>query len=207
MEAPPAYAAPKKKMSTCLIIVIILAVLGLLCCGGVGIIGYLGFNKDKDLAACGQAFDDLQKAFDQYTDEHDGKLPKATTWMDDVRPYYRKLVESKQRQTNIIPWMSPEGTYHCTTDGKDSGIAYNKDLSGKAVKSVKDPESTVLIFESANTGANLAEPYQELPEATSPKIMGNPRGWFVAHLRGGVTSGKMKYKTGSSGIVNIEIKD
>jgi len=204
MEAPPAYAAPKKKMSTCLIVVIIFAILGLCCCGGAGVLGYLGFNKGKDFAACGQAFDDLQKAFDQYQEAHDGKLPKAAKWMDDVRPYYQKLLAEKQQKTNIIPWMPAEGNYHCVTDGKETGIAYNKDLSGKAVKSVKDPEDTILIFETPTPGPNISEPYKPLDKETSPKLMNEHRGWFTAPIVGIVSSGKMKYRSGVNGAIKVD---
>jgi len=207
MEAPPSYSPPKKKMSTCLIVVIICAVLGLLCCGGGGILGYLGFGKIKDIAACGQGFQSLQQSLFDYTDAHGGKLPKATTWMDDIRPYYVKRAAAHKEEAKIFGSVPTEGIYTCTRNGQVTAIVYNSDLSGKELKKIKDPEGTVLIFESNVAPAlNVAQKYSPLPDATSPETFGKHAGWFLAHASGEVQLGKAPYNAGNSNGFRVETR-
>lgn len=205
MEAPPSYSPPKKKMSTCLIVVIICAVLGLLCCGGGGAFFYFLFNKGKDMVACGQGFEDLQNSVFDYTEAHGGKLPKATTWMDDIRPYYAKRLGKKKDEAKVLNFMPAQGTFQCSRGGSSTAIVYNVDLSGKALKAIKDPEGTIMLFESSVAPApNIAQKYEPLPDTTSPEIMGKHVGWFRAPVSGSVELGRATYKSGINGNMKFE---
>lgn len=207
MEAPPSYSPQPKKSKTGLIIGLVLGGIVLCCLLPIGVVAGLGFygvGKMKGMVACAAGFTDLQQALRDYADEHDGKLPKATTWMEDVRPYYAKRMARHGKEAGPFSFMPAEGVFSCTDEnGVKTGIAYNTDVSGKAIKALKDPRSTVLIFETESASPNLAEKYKAREKANSPKFMGNHRGWMYANVEGDPHTGDFN-NSGKFGAIKIE---
>jgi len=164
-----------------------------LCCllpiGLVAGVGLFAFGKVKDTAGCGLAMGHIQRAMILYSKDHEGKLPKAATWMDDVRPYYHKA-QARNKDTDKVFGSMPDGEpFACTSDGVKTGIAFNKDLSGKKVSDIKEPMDTVLVFETTNVQANLSETYKEPDFSMSPKVFGKHRGWMKVFVAGNPKAG------------------
>jgi hypothetical protein len=209
METPPPYSAPKKK-NTGLIIGLVIGGVALCCVGPMLLLGggaFFMFNQTKGFATCLIGMEQLRDSVLAYAEANDGKLPKAKTWMNDVRPYFKKEVGKVEGNPFA---MSTEGTYACPGDGGEAtGIAYNSALSGKTLKSIQDKVATVVLFEIEEPAENAARAYKELPVTGSPKIMNETRGWLTVTLEGDVQIPNKKFRNRSSrggGVVNIETK-
>lgn len=200
MEAPPNFSPAPAKSGNGKIVLIIIVAMGfacLLCVGGVGVAGYFGFQKVQGLISCTIGVQEIRDATIAYAKAHNDTLPKAETWMDDVRPYYEKEAEgSKEQPFGRIP---TQGTWSCTQEGRTTAIAFNKELSGKKLSEIKDPKETVLIFETEGPALNLAKAYVVQDEATSPKVVNEPRGWITAPIEGEIKTGKKKLKVRAKG--------
>ena len=198
---------PRKRTNWPLIIGLIIA--GIFCCcvlpaGLIGGGAFFLFGKAKDTVVCGMAFENLHEAILDYAHDHKETLPKAATWMDDVRPYYAKVVAAKGAdKSNPFGNMPSEGAYSCTTEGKVTGIAFNQALSGKKLADVRDTDP-ILIFETNRAELNEAAAYVQGDMDASPKILGKPRGWYTATVNGSTKTGKMKFQTGPAGNPVIE---
>jgi len=130
-------------------------------------------------------YGDMNRALKLYTAAHDGKLPKAETWQDDLRSYYRKSLTPKE-QLGPIPQTSPDGDWGCKEgDGSFTGMAFNTDVSGKNVNKLKDPD-TVVIFETKHPSQNQHSKYERLDPNESPRVLGSPRGWLYITAGGDV---------------------
>lgn len=189
---PPAAAGPKKSNTT-LIVVIILAVVGIPCVGAivVGAVGFKFFKSDiAPMAGCMMAFEEVHEAVIDYANEHNATLPNAKTWQDDVRDNYRKVVVKNSEDRGPFKAMRADSDWGCEI-GNDqmSGIAFNSEVSGKKLADIKEPRSTVLIFEVEAPGKNAARPFKALDEETSPKIFGENRGWVTVTVGGEVEMG------------------
>lgn len=67
-----------------------------------------------------------------YAGDHDGGLPAADTWCDDLLPYVKR-----------------RGIFVCPgTPKTSSSFAYNRALAGHPLNEIPDPARTVLIYES-----------------------------------------------------------
>jgi len=144
----------------------------------------MGFNKAKGTVACAMGFEEAGKAMRAYADDHGGTLPKAETWQDDIKADFVKQV--KQDEDNggkIFGSFDPDGVWTCKEEGggPGTGIAFNSDLSGAKLSSIKNKSTTIVLFEVPKTGKNLNEPYTELNDSQSPRIMNSPRGWFTVN--------------------------
>jgi hypothetical protein len=204
MQAPPPYIAPQPKNKTGLIIAIVLGVL-FVCCGlptmlaGGGL--WFGWNKMKGTMGCAISFAVVRQALDEYVADHNGKLPPAAKWQDEIRPYYAKaLTSGKKGSSNgneaeqvmkLMEVMPADGDWGCTNEKNQTGMAFNSVLSGKKLAEIKD-RSTVLIFEVPDRGKNLNRPYKELDKASSPMVFNSHRGWLkmtIANRSGNFGSG------------------
>ncbi len=194
----PPQAAPPKKTNTALILGIVLACI-LIPCIGLIVVGAMGFNFVKNtigpMATCAIAFEHVRNATLDYAKDHNGKLPKAETWQDDVRPYYEKTSKNTE---DLGPFeaMKPDGDWGCKTGNSMTGMAFNSELSGKKVEDIKDPYSTVLIFEIESAMKNAHQPFKVRSDSSSPKLMGEPRGWMEMMVQGGMKG--LKSKNGRS---------
>jgi hypothetical protein len=205
-EVPPYYAAHMpKKNNTLLIVLIILGALGLCCCGVGGYSLYWAKNNVMGATSCIINIEVVRDATMDYVKAHDGVFPKAETWQDDIRPYLKKELTnvSSHSQDPFHMFISPNAqSWPCdTTKGKETGLAYNSDLSGKKLSGVKDPETTVLIFETPTPKANDSQPYKKLNDATAPKAFGTVRGWATIPIEGGplISGQRTRVRSGGSG--------
>ncbi len=185
METPPPYYAPipQKKTPWGLIIGIIVGVL-LLCCGGVGYFIFSTVKKALPIAQCAYSFGDVREALRQYANEHNGALPPAATWQDDVRPYYEKMIANVSRERGPIGVMSSTGPWGCDNgDGGRTGMALNDDIAGKKFSDLSTSSET-LIFEVESAVANAHDKYKSPPMSNAPKIFGQSRGWYFIRAYG-----------------------
>ncbi|MGV3618354.1 MAG: hypothetical protein ACO1SV_23760 [Fimbriimonas sp.] len=206
MESPPPYS-PKKKTSTGLIIALVIGGV-VLCCvlpiGGIAGAGFWGINKIKGVATCAIGFEQIRDSVNAYAKANNGKLPTANKWMDQVRPFYAK--EVSKVEGNPFGAIPADSIWACTNeDGTKTGIAFNSDLSGKNLKDIQDHVATIVIFEIEKPAANAAESYKARPKATSPKMFGNPRGWFYAPLEGDIKGSDFGDSSGRSR-TRVEVK-
>lgn len=195
-HVPPPFspsAPPQRKDRTGLIILfIILGLIGF-CVIGVIALGFFGFSMAKKVGGpmigCAINFEAARESIMEYAKEHEGKLPNAATWMDDVRPYIAKHLKKDAEATKLFDAkvMSENGDWGCEGENsKMTGMAFNADLSGKLLTDVKDPFNTILIFEIEAPKKNANEVYQPRPKSTSPTIMGENRGWINVPMEGGM---------------------
>ncbi len=171
MESPPPYQ-PKKK-STGLIIGLIIGGV-LLCCGlPVVLLGgaaIWGMKAGGPVVKCTISLKAMQKAVHAYAAEHNGKLPTAATWQDQIKPYYSKAIADPKIAKNPFGFIPVEGEWGCEADDNVvTGLAFNTDLSGKTLADIKDPAGTVLLFESRERKRNLAQKYDAAKLANLPK--------------------------------------
>ena len=164
----------------------------------LGYMGFLGVKKAGPMFGCIIGLDEGQRAMRMYADEHDGKLPNAKTWQDDIRPYYSR-VDGSSKDKGPFKTFPAEGEWVCNDDKEQrTGIAFNSDLSGKKLADIKDPYSTVLLFEVEKIGTNQSEPYKARPDSTAPKFFGNNRGWLSIHVLGALRQKDGNFKFDSS---------
>jgi len=193
METPPPYAPPRKKSNTGLIIGLVLGGIAICCIGGVGLLiggGLWAFGKAKPLVDCAVHFGEVRKAIDLYVKDHNDTLPKAESWQEDIKPYLSQ-VHFDKKDLGPFERIKPEGEWGCKQDeGGFTGMAFNDAVSGKKLSDVKDPYSTILIFEVDHSGRNLHEEYKERSSENSPKIFNEHRGWFEMPVIGKAHSSK-----------------
>lgn len=209
MNVPPPFTpptgAPPRKNNTGLIVAIVLICI-LVPCAGLIAVSVLGVNWFKNtigpLASCAIGFEQVRDSLIEYADKHDGKLPRAETWQDDVRPIYAERVKNPSKEYGPFKPMEPDGDWGCKVDQSMTGIAFNSDLSGKVLKDIKDPRTTILIFEIEKALKNAHEPFKSRSKATSPRIMGEHRGWIEIPIEGDAegfdTNGNTKFEFKSS---------
>lgn len=188
MDSPPPYYAGQKKSNVGLIVAIILGVVCVCCILpliGFGGLAWWGFGKVKGMVGCSITLTNLESAVQDYADAHDGKLPNAKTWQTDIRSYYESEVKKHAKEQQMFTGGSQE--VGCTNDNAaPTGIAFNTELSGKKQSDIKDPNSTVMLFEVSKTGSNLNEPYKPQPFDSSPFMLGSKRGWYICVASGRV---------------------
>jgi hypothetical protein len=183
MGAPPPYGP--KKSNTTTIVFVVLGVCAACCIlGAVGVVGagIWGVRKSSPTIACALGFEEVARAMKAYTDEHGGKFPKADKWQDELRPYFvKQLALDEDDGAKMFGTFDPDGVWSCKEDssgGTMTGIAFNTELSGKNVKDIQNKRTTYILFEVPKTGMNLHDTYTQLSETSSPRIFGQPRGWF-----------------------------
>lgn len=191
MQTPPPFSppgAPPKKSNSPLLIVIIVVLCVLIPCGGLIALGYYGFNlfgkTVGPMASCVLMFEGARASIVDYKDAHEGKLPNAATWQDDIKPYYKKWFDTKAKEAGPFAPPGPDAEWGCKAEGKTTGIAFNSDLGGKKWDDIKDHRTTVLIFEIDSAMKNAHQPYKERSKKGSPKIMGEERGWIDFPMEG-----------------------
>jgi hypothetical protein len=100
--------------------------------------------------------------------------------------------------------MPAEGAFGCTSDNQKTGMAFNKELSGKTLAAIKNPGQTIVIFEAdAPPALNLNQKYVPLSEASSPKIFNAPRGWFTINADGDVNVGRSRFEQSMNGAPRV----
>ncbi|HWD41626.1 MAG TPA: hypothetical protein VG944_22475 [Fimbriimonas sp.] len=191
------YAPQPKKSKVGLIVTIVVLVLTC-CCLIPGIVVVSGglqlFGSSKGLIGCSISMTDWRDAVMAYAAAHNGKLPPAATWQDDVLKY----VKTSNVQPGF-PVPQPSDDY-CDKQAA-TVISFNSDLAGKKVDSIKDQEGTVMLFEVAGSGRNKSAKWIERAQESAPKfIMSVPRGWIEIPVRG---SAGLRTKQGLQPIGNM----
>lgn len=190
MEAPPPYMPPRKKTNTGLIVGLIIGGVVLCCIGPILLIvggGYWFVNKALPIASCSMAFEDARDAIRDYSRDHNGNLPPAQNWQEEVRPYYDKIVSGQKKDRGPIKSMSSEGAWGCEDgSGGKTGMAYNDEVAGKNLDDVEKQDS-VILFEIRQATANAHENYTPKSDAEAPQLFGKPRGWFLVRANGDVS--------------------
>lgn len=108
---------------------------------GVRINGLYQAEQESHRAyECYQHLQSLGLAFQEYVQDHDGKLPKAQGWTE-----------------ALLPYVKDESVFHCPSDPSSARSSYsmNQRVSGLPVAEVSRSGSrTVLLFETAQSGRN-----------------------------------------------------
>ena len=190
MNTPPAYNPPKKS-NTGLIIGLILGGIAVCCIGGVALVGFFGFRFFKDtiapMAECVIGYQAVSDSLDAYAKDHDGKLPSAARWQDELMPYVEKELSKIKQEGAPFKVMDPRGEWSCTSGTRKTGMAFNTEVDGKKLQDAKK-DDTVVVFEVDNVARNYSEKFVAKEKATSPKIMGEARGWLKIKAESGLYS-------------------
>lgn len=190
MESPQTFSAPPPKKGSNTVLVVVLVVLGLccVCCIGGGLFFFQFMKKAGQAIGCVTHYEFARQALSQYMDEHQGKLPPAAHWQDDIIPYYAKDRGSSQRANGggILDFGDPTKDIGCPggDSGPATGMAFNSELGGKTRAEVLQKPYTVLLFEVPETGRNIAKPYKLIPGESPQKLMGQPRAWITYPVSG-----------------------
>jgi hypothetical protein len=191
METPPSYAPPKKS-NTGLIIGLVLGGIAICCVGGVALLGFAGFNFFKGtlapMAECMISYEAITESISDYADEHQGKLPPAATWQDELMPYVQKRLAKVQKEDMPFKLMDPAGEWSCTMGDKKTGMAFNTEVDGKLLADARKDDK-IVIFEIEQIGRNVSEKYVPRDKSTSPKLMGERRGWITIGADGALLMG------------------
>jgi len=102
-----------------------------------------------------------------FAEDHQGKLPDADRWADEIMPYVHNkkiFLCPRQREKDAI-----------------SGYAFNRALSGRNLAEINDPAQLVLIFES-DQGWNASGDISALP-AEPRHVRGDNYGFGDGHAR------------------------
>lgn len=154
----------------------------LVCCIGpialIGGGGYIGLQATKPIVGCTIAMTGISRALQDYTKANGGKLPSAATWQTDIAPYYDKMLKNESAGPFTIPTSTEP--FGCGEGSSKTSFAFNAAYAGKKLSEIKNPDDVILVFETTGTPQmNKSGSYKDLGKAASPKIFGQPRGWFA----------------------------
>lgn len=201
MQTPPPFSppgAPPKRSNSAIWIIVIVVLCVVIPCGGLIALGFFGFNwfgrTLGPMASCMLLYEGVRHSVEAYSDEHDGKLPNAATWQDDVRPYYAKWREKSAKEAGPFAPPTSDAEWGCTIEGKKTGIAFNSELSGKKWDDIEKKRTTILLYEVETVLKNANGPYKERSEKSSPTLMGEHRGWIEIPVEGSMDDIKIGTK-------------
>lgn len=187
MSGPPPYSPPTaKKNSNTVLIIVLICVVVVPCLGLIALVfaGYSFVTKTAlPMAGCVVTVKAGQQAINKYAAEK-GTYPKAETWQSDIKDYYEKAVQKLNEKDSPISVGEVTKAWVCDPGDNATGIAYNSDVAGKKPADIKDKYATILLFEVEKPSLNAHEAFKERPKSTSPKILGNPRGWIKIGIEG-----------------------
>lgn len=201
---PPSAPATNSANKACIIAVCCVL---LLCV--VLILAFIAFSRNvmgevTQTFSCVGMFEMSDNSLRAYALEHNGKLPQAATWQDDIAPYYQRLYDKMKTEKLPKSWLppAPGEPLQCVWGQRKTGIAFNVQLSGKELKKIDQPTKTPVVFEVDKVGTNLAEVFVEQPKSKAPKVMYNDRDWIVYYVEGN----KNPFETSKSGSASFELK-
>ncbi len=195
--SPPAYPAQKSGPSATKVLLIVLGVIALLCILLGGACAMLGSQLMKQVSPvmnCMMTAEMANTSLRAYAMEHDGNLPNAASWEDDIAPYYKRLYESKEKDMQemskapivggMFKMQPPGETFKCSDAAPTTGFAFNADLSGVKLDGIQNQTTTPLIFEVEGVTRNNNMPSVNMPKGKGPKIMGDERDWVIFYVAG-----------------------
>lgn len=124
-------------------------------------------RKAREAARAASSMSNLKQialAIFMYAQAHGDRLPDAAHWTDEILPLFLGP------QTG--PQSSPSDQEHFATslfrdpsapEGKAWTYAFNRNLSGRPLSSLKDSANTVLVFESTTAVKNAADVGASVP--------------------------------------------
>ncbi|MFQ5809106.1 MAG: hypothetical protein ACE5JM_05760 [Armatimonadota bacterium] len=135
------------------------------------------FYHKQVTESCQRRMRALCKAIREYAKDHDGLLPGADAWCDDLAPY---LIEEPDGAEVFACPATPESPY---------GYAYNAEIAGKNATEMTLHRRIVILMESdagtRNASANASE--AKAPDRHRATYSGGaPRGSHVGYLSGSV---------------------
>lgn len=165
---------------------IVIGVVSLCCLGVIGLVvfGYGLVRKAIPLVVCGVRFERVRDAVVAYANEHNGKLPDAKTWEDDIQAELAQSSSKLKEEQRDLGGFKAGEQVGCVFENSTTGIAFNSELSGKKLDDIKD-KSIVLLYEVPAAKHNAAGPYK-LSTEPGPKFMNVNREWFTAPVEGDV---------------------
>lgn len=179
---------PKRSNAPLIIVIVVLCVVvpcGLLI--GVAYYGMQLFGRTvSPMVGCMMMYEGVRDSVEEYAKAHEGTLPNAATWQDDVRPYYAKWRDAELKESGPFKPPAADGDWSCKFGDKVTGISFNSALAGKKWDEIEKPKETVLLFEIEQVLKNANGPYKERSNSSSPKFMGEPRGWLEMPLEGSI---------------------
>ena len=151
----------RKVLAACVVMLLAVGLVGGLQVLGMAVYAMSGRpSVAQQKAFCLSKVKNLTLAVLDYADEHEGRLPAAETWCDDLLPYIRG------EEAFLCP-AAPD--LQCA-------YAFNAALSGVRAESIPDLVNVVLIFES-DGGWNAAGGMELLAE--EPRHLGGENYGFV----------------------------
>lgn len=131
-------------------------------------------------------YESVHESLREYAKEHNGKLPKAATWQEDLRPYVKKAIarmkeDGPPEQMGIEIMNADDDKWGCKTgkEGEMTGMYFNDDVSEMKIDDLESKYATPIIFEAPTAVKNGHRKYEKLDENTSPTFMGERRGWVI----------------------------
>lgn len=193
MAYPPPYQPARPKSGTNPLVWVLVAI-GAFCCVAVIGFGAMTFTTMKqvgNMMPCMFTASAAQKSLLEYEKEK-GKFPPADKWQSEIAPYYEKHRDDNSKEMKDAPmgmdkWANTADITKplaCNTEGMETFLVYNPDVAGKKASDFENPDETVMLYEDTAKALNAAAPYKERPLKESPRMMGQPRGWYVLHVSG-----------------------
>ncbi len=205
------YAQPVKQKNTLLWVILGIALSCMILCtvGGIFVFnagrGFMG--QAFTMVGCGMDLEAARGALRRYAEKNDGKLPTAANWQDAAKPYFAeeraKLDEQdlkEMKRIGIDVKLSPvDGVWGCTVGEKEiHAFAFNKELSGMKLSDIKEPLSTVLLFETTESKRNHSAAYTVQKPTPEMKIANELRPFLNIKVQG-------EFDMGQSGRTNVTI--
>ena len=94
-------------------------------------------KKYAAIGACMSNEKQIALAMLMWAEDHNKKLPSATTWAKDIMPY--------TKNAKILRCLADDSNAKCS-------YAMNAALSGKKLDDIDDPLQTVILYETAHPG-------------------------------------------------------
>ncbi len=187
MSAPPQFVPTPPKSKTGLWIGLIIGGAAVCCIGPMLLLaggGWFAFKTGKGSIECMVNFSVVQKALRHYVKDHNGKLPSAEKWQDELRPYVENSASRYEAKSGPFKMFDPNGDWGCVDGDNTTGMSFNRDFSGKNVKEIKDQMAAIVVFEIEKPAKNANQPYKPLDFEKSPKLFTMHRGWLAIPLTG-----------------------
>lgn len=167
---------------------------GLACCSVLLLVLLVPPHQDRNKARSYSCLSNLKQqglAVLQYSQDYDESLPSGGYWMDAVQPYI------KNESVFQCPGLATGDRNHTPQLHGLYGYAYYSRLSGISATSVKEPELTVLTYDSNTRLRNRADMFTSLPrpgrhpqgnnvsllDGHAKQIKDNALGAFLAHVK------------------------
>lgn len=177
---------PQKSNTTLIVVIVVLCVVvpcALLIGVGSYFVRQVGQNVSP-MIGCMLMYEGVRDAVEEYALANEGKMPPATSWQDDIRPFYAKWREKSSKDSGPFKPPAADSEWSCKFGDRVTGIAYNSDLQGKKWEEIENRRKTVLIYEIDQVMKNANGPFKERSKKGSPQFMGEERGWLSIPVEG-----------------------